>query len=148
MTEFNDNDLAFVVRRYRPDKYDTLKAIGRFHEQTATPVHRRWWMTAAAAAASIVLVFAAGYGIHSWIRSESNPSVQAQPTTQQAPSQFFVFEEAPVDQVLQELSGYYHCTLTAPPTEKRLTATFSSEDGLAVIVPLIEAALDVKITVE
>lgn len=148
MTDFNDNDLAFVVRRYRPDKYDTRKAIGRFHEQTATPVHRRWWMTAAAAAASIALVFAAGYGIHSWIRSESNPSVQAQPTTQQAPSQFFVFEEAPVDQVLQELSGYYHCTLTAPPTEKRLTATFSSEDGLAVIVPLIEAALDVKITVE
>ncbi|MBR3291341.1 MAG: DUF4974 domain-containing protein [Bacteroidales bacterium] len=148
MTEFNDNDLAFVVRRYRPDKYDTRKAIGRFHEQTATPVHRRWWMTAAAAAASIMLVFAAGYGIHNWIHSESNPSVQAQPTTQQAPSRFFVFEEAPVDQVLQELSGYYHCTLTAPPTEKRLTATFSSEDGLAVIVPLIEAALDVKITVE
>ena len=148
MTEFNDNDLAFVVRRYRPDKYDTRKAIARFHEQTATPVHRRWWMTAAAAAASIMLVFAAGYGIHNWIHSESNPSVQAQPTTQQAPSRFFVFEEAPVDQVLQELSGYYHCTLTAPPTEKRLTATFSSEDGLAVIVPLIEAALDVKITVE
>jgi ferric-dicitrate binding protein FerR (iron transport regulator) len=148
MTEFNDNDLAFVVRRYRPDKYDTRKALGRFHEQTATPVYRRWWLTAAAAAASIVLVFAAGYGIHSWIRSEANPSAQEQPALQQAPSQFFVFEEAPVDQVLQQLSDYYHCTLTAPPTEKRLTATFSSEDGLAVIVPLIEAALDVKITVE
>jgi len=67
---------------------------------------------------------------------------------QQVPSRFFVFEEAPVEQVLQELSDYYHCTLTAPPTEKRLTATFSSEDGLDVIVPLIEAALDVKITVE
>lgn len=148
MTEFNDNDLAFVVRRYRPDKYDTRKAIGRFHEQTAMPVHRRWWVTAAAAAASIVLVFAAGYGIHNWIRSEADSFEQEQPALQQAPSQFFVFEEAPVDQVLQELSGYYHCTLTAPPTEKRLSATFSSEDGLEVIVPLIEAALDVKISVE
>ena len=148
MTEFNDNDLEFVARNYRSDKFDTRKALRRFHAETDSPVHRRWWMTAAAAAASIMLVFAAGYGIHNWIHSESNPSVQAQPTTQQAPSRFFVFEEAPVDQVLQELSGYYHCTLTAPPTEKRLTATFSSEDGLAVIVPLIEAALDVKITVE
>lgn len=147
MTEFNDNDLAFVVRRYRPDKYDTRKAIGRFHEQTAMPVHRRWWLTAAAAAASIVLVFATGYGNYSWIRSETNPSAQEQPATQQTLSQSFVFEDAPIDQVLRELSDYYHCSLTASPTEKRLTATFSSEDSLDVIVPLIESALNVKITV-
>ena len=60
MTEFNDNDLEFVARNYRPDRFDTRKALRRFHAATDSPVHRRWWMTAAAAAASIVVLFAAG----------------------------------------------------------------------------------------
>ena len=51
--EFNENDLEFVARNYRSDKFDTRKALRRFHAETDSPVHRRWWMTAAAAAASV-----------------------------------------------------------------------------------------------
>ena len=81
MTEFNDKDLEYVARRYRPDKYDTRRAIRRFHAQTDTVVHRRWWVTAAAAAASVVLVFAAGYGIRSWVRNVQEPAQNSRPIT-------------------------------------------------------------------
>ena len=149
MTEFDDKDLEFVARRYRPDKYDTRKAIRRFHARTETPIHRRWWMTAAAAAASVVLVFAAGYGIRSWIRHEAIPAPAEQPALNPnvAQTHEFVYENAPVEAVLAELSAYYHCTLTTAPTDKRLTATFPDED-IDFIVGLIERALDIEIVVE
>ena len=149
MTEFDDKDLEFVARRYRPDKYDTRKAIRRFHARTETPIHRRWWMTAAAAAASVVLVFAAGYGIRNWIRHEAVPAPAEQPVLNPnvAQTHEFVYENAPVEAVLAELSAYYHCTLTTAPTDKRLTATFPDED-IDFIVGLIERALDIEIVVE
>ena len=149
MTEFNDKDLDYVALRYRPDKYDTRKAIRRFHARTQTPAHRHWWMTAAAAAASAVVLFAAGYGIRTWVRSRPAPT-----TTEQlilnpdvARTHEFVYQGAPVEAVLAELSAYYHCTLTTPPTDKRLTATFPDDD-IDYIVGLIETALDIQISVE
>lgn len=149
MTEFNDKDLDYVARRYRPDKYDTRKAIRRFHERTGSTVYRRWWVTAAAAAASIVLVTAAGIGIHSWIRQSAekpagteliyNPDV--------ATTHVFVYDDVPVQSVLAELSAYYHCTLTTAPTDKHLSASFPDDD-ITFIVALIEQALDIEITIE
>lgn len=149
MTEFNEKDLEYVTRRYRPDKYDTRRAIRRFHAQTDTVVHRRWWVTAAAAAASVVLVFAAGYGIRSWVWNAEVPAQVQQPALNPNVSQMhvFVYENAPLDQVLAELSSYYDCTLKAPATDKRLTATFPDDD-IELIVSLIESALNIQITIE
>ena len=63
MMEFNDKDLSFVAIRYEGGRFDTRKAIARFHETNRITTRRRWWITTAAAAASVVLVLAAGYGI-------------------------------------------------------------------------------------
>ena len=149
MTEFNDKDLDYVARRYRPDRYDTRKAIRRFHDQTQTPARRRWWMTAAAAVASVVVLFAAGYGIRSWVRQQSEPAPTERPALNLdvAVTHEFVYDNVPVEAVLAELSAYYHCTLTTAPTDKRLTATFPDDD-IHYIVGLIETALDIQIKVE
>ena len=64
-----------------------------------------------------------------------------------AETHLFVYENAPLDQVLAELSAYYGCTLTADPTDKRLTATFPDDD-IELIISTIEAALQIKITLE
>lgn len=150
MTDFNETDLSFVARRYREGRYDTRKAIARFHETNkVTTTRRRWWATAAAAAASIVLVFAAGYGIRTWVRNAQKPAPVEQLTLNPnvAKTHMFVYENAPLDQVLAELSAYYGCTLTADPTDKRLTATFPDDD-IELIVSTIESALHLKITLE
>lgn len=149
MTEINEKDLEFVARRYDPAKYDTRKAIRRFHARTGSAVHRRWWMTAAAVAASVVVVTAAGIGIHSWVRYSSgkpaSPELIYNPDV--ATTHEFVYTDVPVEAVLAELSAYYRCTLTTPPTDKRLTATFPDDD-VTFIVALIEQALDIEITME
>ncbi len=148
MTDFNEKDLEFVARRYRAGQYDTRKAIRKFHEKTAVPAYRRWWMTAAAAAASVVLVVAAGYGIHNWVKRSAAPVQVERPALNPyvAETHTFVYEDAPLADVLAELSAYYHCTLSAPDTDKRLTATFPDDD-VDFIVGLIEQALDIDITV-
>ena len=149
MTEFNEKDLDYVARRYRKDRYDTRKAIARFHETNKVTTNRRWWMTAAAAAASVALVFAAGYGIHTWVRGAQEPVPVEQPaiSSQTADTHIFVYDNTPVEQVLAELSAYYGCTLTTEPTDKRLTATFPDDD-IEVIVRTIESALNIKINLE
>lgn len=150
MTKFNDKDLDFVARRYDKRHYDTRKAMARFHETNTGTTRRRWWMTAAAAAASIALVFAAGYGIRTWIRAAQEPAPAGQTVVLNpdvATTHVFVYNDAPLDLVLKELSAYYHCTLKAPATDKHLTGTFPDDD-VAFIVSLIEKALDIKITIE
>ena len=64
-----------------------------------------------------------------------------------ADTHIFIYENAPLDQVLAELSAYYHCTLTAPATDKCLTATFPDDD-IELIVSTVERALDIEITLE
>ena len=150
MTDFNEIDLSFVACCYREDRYDTRKAIARFHETNKVmTTHRRWWATAAAAVASIVLVFAAGYGIRTWVRSAQEPAPVEQPALNPnvADTHIFIYDNAPVDQVLAELSAYYGCTLTTDATDKRLTATFPDDD-IDLIVSTIESALGIKIKLE
>ena len=150
MTDFNEIDLSFVARCYRKDRYDTRKAIARFHETNKVKTtHRRWWATAAAVAASVAAVFAAGYGIRTWVRNAQEPAPVEQPALNPnvAETHVFVYDNAPLDLVLAELSAYYDCTLTAAPTDKRLTATFPDDD-IELIVSTIESALHIKITLE
>ena len=149
MKEIDDNDMDFVVRRYEKDRYDPRKAIARFHEAEKVSVHRRWWATAAAVAASVVLLFAAGYGIRSWILRTPEPAPVEQPALNPdvAQTHRFVYENVPVRQVLDELSAYYHCHLETAPTDKCLTATFPDDD-ITLIVQIIETALNIEITLE
>ena len=60
----------------------------------------------------------------------------------------FVYEGTPLPDVLKELSDYYHAKLTATNVDKTLSAEFETDDGLDVIVSLIEESLGVKIEKE
>lgn len=59
MSDFDDRHLDFVTRRYKEGKFDTQKAIERFHSAYGRPrkVHRIDWMriTGVAAAAAVLL---------------------------------------------------------------------------------------------
>lgn len=57
----------------------------------------------------------------------------------------FVYEKTSLPVVLKELSDYYHVRLTTADADKTLTAEFGTDDGLDVIVSLIEESLGVKI---
>ncbi|MDO5442740.1 MAG: DUF4974 domain-containing protein [Bacteroidia bacterium] len=151
MTEYNEEDLRFVASKYDREKYDTKRAIARFNETTApvTP-RRRWWTTAAAVAASAAIAFAAGVGIVSTVKdrpSKAQPQEITVHNPNVAVTHEFIYDDAPLAEVLAELSAYYHCTLTTKRTDKHLTATFPDDD-IDFIVSLIEDALGITITIE
>ena len=149
MKDWDDNDLAFVAGCYEKGRFAPGEALARFHEAQGGAVHRRWWLTAAAVAASVAVLFAAGYGIRTWIRTaqEPVPAEQPSPAPEVAGTHTFSFDNTPVEQVLAELSAYYGCTLTTAPTDKRLTGTFPDGD-VKLIVSAIESALGIEITIE
>lgn len=60
----------------------------------------------------------------------------------------FVFDATPLEKVLAELADYYGVALSCPCEGKKLTATFSDEDSLEVIIGLIESALDIDISLK
>lgn len=59
----------------------------------------------------------------------------------------FVFDNAPLADVLAELSAHFKVKLTCPATDKRLTAEFDSAE-LDEIIMVIEKSLNVKIKKE
>lgn len=86
----------------------------------------------------------------SLIRGEHHPHIIAPQTPNPVAWAVgkFVYEETPLPDVLEELSDYYHVKLTASNADKTLSAEFETNDGLDVIVSLIEESLGVKIEKE
>ena len=149
MKEIKDKELEFVAKFYDHDRYDPEKAIAKFHDAHRETNPRRWWMTAAAAAASVAIAFAAGYTIHI-SRITSEPAAEIENVVLNpdvAQTHVFVYEAAPLNDVLAELSSYYGCKLKTDAKGKVLTATFPDDD-IDFIVSLIEEALDISISVE
>lgn len=153
MTEFDEEDLRFVASKYGREAFDTEKAIARFQRTTNVVTNRRrWWATAAAAAAFVTVVFAAGTGIVSYIKSrhQAEPQQKLEPSALNpdvATTHEFIYDDAPIGDVLAELSAYYHCELSTNAMGKHLTATFPDED-IEFIVSLIEEALGIDIMVK
>lgn len=56
----------------------------------------------------------------------------------------FIYDNAPLDEVLRELSAYFECTLGTDAPDRRLTGEFESGD-LGEIISLIETALGIQI---
>lgn len=150
MKEIKNEELEFVAKVYDHDKFDTEKAISRFHAGHSATSPRRWWITAAASVASVAVAFAAGYAIHLSNIASSTPETVTQQlilNPDVATTHTFVYEEANLTDVLCELSSYYGCSLKADSYNHQLTATFPDDD-INLIVSIIEKALDIKITVE
>lgn len=150
MKEIKDKELEFVARFYDHDRYDPDKAIERFHNVHRERNPRRWFITAAATAASVAIAFAAGYTIHSYRTENETPATEIEHVVLNpdvAQTHVFVYDAAPLSDVLDELSSYYGCKLKTDAKGKVLTATFPDDD-IDFIVSLIEKALDVNITIE
>ncbi len=151
MKEISDKKLDFVVKHYEEGMFDTEKVIKHLHASEHSTPRFRWLTTAAAVAASVVIVFAAGYGITSAVRHSTEKSVPDAVHTilnpEVASTHVFVYDNAPLGDVLAELSDYFGCTLEAEPTRKCLTATFPDDD-LDLILSIIESVLNVDITVK
>lgn len=155
MNELNDKKLNFVLKFYREGAFNPKKAIAQFHTSEDEPHTNRygyrWAVTFATAFASIVIVFAAGFSItkaviHHNRQQETVPApVVLNPDV--ATTHTFVYEDTPLPDVINELSDYFGCTISCPPTRKHLTATFPDDD-LDLIVSIIESVLNVDITVE
>lgn len=153
MLDQADNKLDFVLKHYRERKFDTKKAITEFHAATdrqGAP-NRRWALTFATAFASVAIVFAAGFGITRAVanhhKQQEKAGVQLVLNPDVSSTHVFIYEDAPLQDVMSELSGYFGCTVSCPQTRKHLTATFPDDD-LDLIVSIIESVLDVEITVE
>ena len=56
----------------------------------------------------------------------------------------FIFDQTPLREVLDCLSGYYHVSFVATDLSKKLSGEFYTDD-LDLIIELIESALDVTI---
>ncbi len=151
MKELDDKQLEFVAGNYKPGSFDTVRAMDRFHkEHPQYGVHRRWWMAVAASVAVVAVGFAAGYAVHSSRPAQEAPAVMTEPAVLNpdvAQTHVFVYDSAPLADVLSELSAYYGCTLKTDSKGKALTATFPDDD-VDFIVSMIEKALDVDIIVE
>lgn len=147
MRDNKDNELEFVTHHYKEGKFSPEKAIRRFHSSKSHYSQRRWWVAAAALFAGVFILFAGGYGVYSII---NHKSASLQPVEQvdakEDASHIFVFEDAPLSEVLEELSEFYGRKLTASPTEKHLSGSFPDDD-IEVIVEAIEEALDITIKV-
>lgn len=72
-------------------------------------------------------------------KNQDKPQMVKQPATGS-----FIFDNAPLPKVLEELSRYYEVKLSASNTDKRLTASFKDK-SLDEIIRFIEKVLDVKI---
>ena len=57
---------------------------------------------------------------------------------------YFIFDQTPLSEVLDCLSGYYHVSFAATDLSKKLSGEFHTDD-LDLIIELIESALDVTI---
>ena len=154
MKKLNDKKLNFVLKFYREEIFDPKKAISRFHssvdERTAGRHAYKWAVTFATAFASIAIVFAAGYGITRAVSHHNRQETVQMPVILNpdvATTHVFVYEDAALEDVINELSEYYGCTITFSPTRRHLTATFPDDD-LDLIVSVIESVLNVEITVE
>ena len=153
MKESLDKELDFVAKHYEDGRFDPENAIRRFHARTGkkhqnTP-HHRLWAAAAAIFAAVFVLFAGGYGVYSVIHNTTATSRPSEPVRQTEPpsAHIFVFENTPLSNVLEELSSYYNCSLTASNADICLSASFPDDD-LENIVSAIETALDIDITIE
>lgn len=150
MNEIKEKELEFVVKSYDHKRFNPDKAISKFHASHRKAQLRRWWVTAAATAASVVIAVAAGLTIHYEVVAPAKDSQPAQThilNPDVATTHEFVYDAAPLEEVLSELSAHYGCTLSTGAHDKVLTATFPDGD-IDFIVSVIEKALDVDITVE
>ena len=151
MLNFDDNDLVFVLNHYRPGLFDTKAAIrnvcGSVRQEEKRPRRLRAVLATVLSTAAVAF---AGYRIATGgkdVISQESISAKEQAVDTEEEEWRFVYSDTPLEEVLAELSKHYGCHLETDSEGRRLTASFH-DDGIEVIVPLIEAALGIEIEVK
>ena len=86
-------------------------------------------------------------GMHAELPAGAPCPILAEPSTPNPAAwatHTFIYDDTPLDDVLQELSVHFGCTLSTDASGRRLTGEFDSRD-VTEIVSLIEAALGIQI---
>lgn len=188
MKEINDDELQFVVRHYEEGALDTDRAWKRFRLRTHAPareggeVHQfsplrndRGWLSFRRIAASVSIAFIVGASVASglWYVRQQTTADEASTTTTpattipyrylqpQAESIVLKYDNAPLDDVLDELSSYYGRTITwhadystnsaDSPQNETAPRHISGEieaTSLEEVIEILEATLDVEIEIQ
>lgn len=153
MLTVSEEDIRFLAENYQPACFDVSRAIKRYYRGNHFKSRgKKWLLTVISSAACAAVAFAGGYSLALSIqkdRAEKAGAAEQQslPATADMAAEL-TFEDTPIAEVLSKLSEAYGSKLSTAPTDKRLTASFSQDDGLEYVISLIEAALDITITVE
>lgn len=153
MLTVSEEDIRFLAENYQPACFDVSRAIKRYYRGNHFKSRgKKWLLTVISSAACAAIAFAGGFSLALSIHRDRAEKVEASEQgslpVETGTTGELTFEDTPITEVLSTLSEAYGCKLSTAPTDKSLTASFSLDDGLEYIVSLIEAALDITITVE
>lgn len=168
MKEINDDELQFVARHYEKNTLDSDRAWRSLRQRTGSQ-HRRTFSLfgperspfarRTAAAASILLIVGASVACGIWYVRQQTPTPDVPATTATAPttpyryitpkaeSIVLKYDNAPIDDVLRELSTYYSrpLVLVDETAHDRCISGEIEATSLEEVVEILEATLDVKI---
>lgn len=162
MKEINDDELQFVARHYEENALDTERALRTVRQRTAegearfsAPFRR------IAASVGIALIVGASLACGFWYSRRQAAVLDAPeaPTSSvNAPYRYLQttdesivlkYDNAPIGDVLDELSAYYghKLVLQGSTAERRISGEIEAT-SLEEVVEILEATLDVEIEIE
>lgn len=163
MNAINDDELQFVARHYKADSLNADRAWKRFSMTTGrgtlrvSPPARRLGPATRRIAASvgIALIVSASVACGFWYARQQADSSPLPPTSSlntpyrylqpRAESIVLKYDNAPIDDVLSELSDYYGRELALKTAPRRRISGEIEATSLEEVVEVLEATLDIKI---
>lgn len=162
MKEINDDELQFVARHYEEDALDAERALRTVRQRMGRGTHR---LSSAvrriAASVGIMLIVGASIACGFWYtRQQANllDAPEAPAASVNAPYRYLQtndesvvlkYDNAPIADVLDELSAYYghKLVLQGSAAERRISGELEAT-SLEEVVEILEATLDVHIEIE
>lgn len=157
MKEINDDELQFVARHYEEDAFDTERALRSVRQRSghSMPIRR------IAATVGITLIVGASLACGFWYSRRQAAVLdapEAPAASVNAPYRYLQtkdesvvlkYDNAPIADVLGELSAYYGCALVLQDsaTDRCISGEIEATT-LEEVVEILEATLDVHIEIE
>lgn len=156
MDNVNDNELKFVVEKYKQGRLNTDKAWTKLTEQTGTDQRGKHWRKYAVAA-SISLFFGVAFACimipkeRTGIEPKNEDRTATEHHTKAVASNMpfkvkvFSFDNTPINIALKEISQYYGCKLSCSDSTKCVSGEIETQ-SVDDAVNILEATLSIKIT--
>ncbi|MBO5058529.1 MAG: DUF4974 domain-containing protein [Prevotella sp.] len=158
MKDIDEDELRFVANQYKEQRLDTDKAwkiflyVGGSRTVAGHGKRRLAAIAASIFAVSVVVAcMVAGYCMYdnNGIQPDDAPLMKDSVEQVQKNDSIVVlhFDNAPVNDVMRQLSRHYGCNLSASDTTKRVSGDIQV-DSLHTTVDILEQILGIKITVK